>query len=215
MNLQSETQYRTELVAAQSMRREQEQRCGPWFVRAKPGGCACPVWCGRAQLERFQHSPCPSKGRCGQCCPPCPGCRQSRAAASLPLFQHKGEQSRALNLASWARACPKPALPETLAREAACPTYGWNMLCSSHPRLAYGLPSSTASWAPIYTGPENQGPSHSPWCSLLLCFTDFGSAASQSFPFSLAGILSGRRTGISFTITLCLVGKEEPGIWWE
>lgn len=84
----------------------------------------------------------------------CPGCR----GWAEPLFPHKGEERRALNLASWARAYPNPAMPETLGKEAVCQTYGWNMLCSSHPRLAYGLPSTAASWALIYTGPENQGP---------------------------------------------------------
>lgn len=149
------------------------------------------LWRRRAQLERFQRRTCPVHRADARCC--CCAWAQPRCHC----FSTK--KRRALNLASWARACPSPAMPETLGKEAVCQTYGWNMLCSSHPRLAYGLPSTAASWALIYTGPENQGPLQSPWWSLLLCFTDFRYAVSQSFPFSLSGILSDRHRGISFT----------------
>lgn len=122
------------------------------FSVLTPGGSPCPPVTQRAQLERFQPRTCPTTGLLLR-----PGCGD-RAELRPRCHCSRTKRRRALNLASWARAYPNPAMPETLGKEAVCQTYGWNMLCSSHPRLAYGLPSTTASWALIYTGPENQGP---------------------------------------------------------
>lgn len=107
------------------------------------------LWRRRAQLERFQPRTCP-----------CHGAAAVPGWAELQPRCHclSTKERRALNLASWATARPNAAMPETLGKEAVCQTYGWNMLCSSHPRLAYGLPSPAASWALVYTGPDNQGP---------------------------------------------------------
>lgn len=161
------------------------------FCVLGPGGSPCPpvTQAGSAGAVPAQNVPL-AQGWCAVLLL-CLG------SASLPLFQHKEEESSEPGQLS--ESLSKPCYARTLGKEAVCQTYGWNMLCSSHPQLAYGLPSTAASWALIYAGPENQGPLQSPWWSLLLCFTDFRYAVSQSFPFSLSGILSDRHRGISFT----------------